>query len=204
MYLISEENVPKRDDDPAIEQLRHKLDTRNIVSSPEQEALVRQCVRLLELQKRGSFPYPWETKKMESFFSGPGRLAVLQHLFLQEGDVTGYIDMPGFGETVRGAYNIKGWAIDRFGVKVVEIEVDGEVVGKALYGGERPDIAEAYGPFENSLHSAFEKEYDFSFLPPGGHEIKAVVVNRVGSRRVAARQFFWSPCFLIQSSSKEK
>jgi hypothetical protein len=62
---------------------------------------------------------------------------------------TVFIDAPTQGSTVSGIVNVSGWAVDNAfavgtAISIVQVQVDGTVVGTATYGLSRPDVCAVY------------------------------------------------------------
>jgi hypothetical protein len=96
------------------------------------------------------------------------------------------IDAPRTGESLRQPFAVRGWAIDAnaregTGIDAVRIyayplpggEADAVFLGKARYGGSRPDVAQTYGArFDRS---GFDLEA--SGLGPGRYRLAAFPRN---------------------------
>jgi hypothetical protein len=82
----------------------------------------------------------------------------------------GCIDSPKADATVSGKVKVLGWALDKAGVSKIEILVDSQVVGEAVYGDLRKDVMEIYPDYEND-NSGFHYILDTTLLSDGKHTI---------------------------------
>ena len=82
----------------------------------------------------------------------------------------GDIEQPSWFEIITGKYTIKGWFLDGETVSGLDILIDGEIMGQAIYGDPRSDIYLAYPGYKNS-NSGFHFELDTTQLSEGEHTI---------------------------------
>ena len=83
----------------------------------------------------------------------------------------GYLEEPGEG-TFSGMAPVRGWtAVDGNSVERIELWVDGQHQGDAVYGAARPDAGGNYG---------FNWQWDTAGLTPGTHTIQARTVAGSG------------------------
>ncbi len=105
----------------------------------------------------------------------------------------------GMQDVVSGAYPIVGWAIDDQGIRTttapdghlradIEVMVDGRVVGQALYGLPRPDVAHAHPDVAAAANSGFHMNLDTTRFTNGMHEIAVRAWDTLGHNRVIARR----------------
>jgi hypothetical protein len=100
--------------------------------------------------------------------------------FLPNEPSVGFVDVPPGGPIYSGVVAIIGWAIDWEGVSRVDIYVNGELAGTALYGFPRPRVAELFPGYPNSAGPGFGFFLDSTALANGLNDIKAVVVDVLG------------------------
>jgi hypothetical protein len=85
-----------------------------------------------------------------------------------------YIDSPASGAVVSGVVTIGGWALDDTSatgtaISLVQVKVDGVVVGTATYGTNRPDVCAAYAGRPGCPNVGFVYTLDTTQLRPGAH-----------------------------------
>lgn len=87
----------------------------------------------------------------------------------------GFLDNPGPGQTVYGILEIFGWAVDDDGrIDRVEIYLDGELIGNAVYGDPRPDVANDYPGREGSPNFGYTFRLDTTRYSNGPHTLSAL------------------------------
>jgi len=95
----------------------------------------------------------------------------------------GFLDSPGPGATASGIFNVYGWALDDHGSIVkLEVYLDGEYIGDALYGTPRPDVADDYPNREGSPNFGFSFSLDTTKYSNGTHTISISAINNVGNK----------------------
>ena len=104
----------------------------------------------------------------------------------------GSIDSPSAEAVVGSRIAITGWALDRAGVRSVEVRVDG-VPHAARYGVARPDVALVKPGFPDSAAAGFTFEGDFSDLSPQRHELAVVATTGAGKSQVLGRRSLLPP-----------
>ncbi|MED1946116.1 MULTISPECIES: S8 family serine peptidase [Brevibacillus] len=97
------------------------------------------------------------------------------------------VESPADHSTMTGASLIKGWYLDPAGVSKIEVHVDGKLVGEALYGQPRPDIAQAYPAYQNAT-SGFQFFLDTAQITEGQHTVTVMAVNQEGKEQVLAER----------------
>ncbi|MCK9906867.1 Ig-like domain-containing protein, partial [Frankia sp. Cpl3] len=73
----------------------------------------------------------------------------------------GAIEAPENGAMIGGTATVTGWYLGPSGVATIEVLVDGEKKGEAVYGEVRPDILASY-PDYNNPNAGFRYELDTS------------------------------------------
>lgn len=91
-----------------------------------------------------------------------------------------YIDSPAPNASLAGYIDIRGWAIDYFGINRAEVLVDGVKVGEASYGIVRSDVNKIFGEYRNSLNSGFEYRINTKSLSQGAHLVTIRTTNTKG------------------------
>ncbi len=91
----------------------------------------------------------------------------------------GEMDVPRYGETVRGTVSVSGWALDYEEAAVtVRVYVDGDPVGQADYPvGVRPDIQEFFPYVPHSAQTAFRFSLDTTVFADGDHVIEVTAAD---------------------------
>ncbi|MGQ9496097.1 MAG: hypothetical protein ACUVRY_07575 [Thermoanaerobaculaceae bacterium] len=115
----------------------------------------------------------------------------------------GDLDSPGPGEVayVSGPFPVIGWALDDRGIRQrqvgdkvladIEVLVDGEVYGQALYPLPRPDIANTYPDVPGAGASGFQLFIDTTRFSNGMHTVSARAWDAEGNSRILGeRQVF--------------
>src|SRR5262245_49477353 len=99
----------------------------------------------------------------------------------------GYIDTPSDYQFINGLFEVFGWAFDFQGVNHVEVDVDGQVVGTATYGLNRPDVPQQ-DTRVNTAFVGFSFILDTTKLPDTQHDLVIYVVDRAGVRSEIGRR----------------
>lgn len=76
--------------------------------------------------------------------------------------------------------NLRGWAINAFGVKEVKVYLDGNLLGNAAYGYDRRDVANVFSSYMNSDKSEFRYSLDLNTVAEGTHNVQIVSVGNDG------------------------
>ncbi|WP_064200875.1 S8 family serine peptidase [Brevibacillus brevis] len=97
------------------------------------------------------------------------------------------VESPADHSTMTGVSLMKGWYLDPAGVAKIAVHVDGKLVGEALYGQSRPDIAQAYPAYQNAT-SGFQYFLDTTQMTEGQHTITVIAVNQEGKEQVLAER----------------
>ncbi|WP_313127213.1 N-acetylglucosaminidase [Proteiniclasticum ruminis] len=92
------------------------------------------------------------------------------------------IDSPTTNSYASGAETlIGGWALNASGVRDVEVHLNGEFDGKAVYGGRRNDVNQAYPGYPNGENSGFNYKIRNTSLLGGENNVYVKVVGNDGS-----------------------
>jgi 4-amino-4-deoxy-L-arabinose transferase-like glycosyltransferase len=100
-----------------------------------------------------------------------------------------WLDYPQRGETMSGEYRIAGWIVNNgFGVDLVRILLNGEIVGETTRTLERPDVVRLQkGELDpDAPMLGFEYHFDTRRLRNGSYELAIEAHNRNGVRQIAA------------------
>ena len=94
----------------------------------------------------------------------------------------GYVDTPAPDETISGIFNLFGWAlVDGGPIDRVEIYIDGEYIGNAVYGVPRPDVAADYPGRDGEPNFGYSFQLDTSLYGNGPHTLSVVAYSLSGS-----------------------
>lgn len=86
----------------------------------------------------------------------------------------------GGDESGSGVLPLHGWCLDDSGIAAVDIFVDGELVGRAAYGRQRPDVNRAFPAVTNSLFSGFAFQLNSARFLNGNHFVQPRCTSRSG------------------------
>lgn len=100
----------------------------------------------------------------------------------------GYIDSPIEKTVVTPNPTIAGWALDREGVKKVEIVLNDKQRFPAKHGLVRNDVKAIYPKYPNSGHSGFQFTENISQYLGGYDKIEIVVTDRQDDKQVIGRR----------------
>lgn len=93
----------------------------------------------------------------------------------------GQMDTPLEKAEIGGITTVQGWMLDPDGIAKIEVMVDGQLQGTAVYGGPRPDIFALYPRYENA-NAGFQYLLDTSLFQEGEHKIAVRVTNKKGAQ----------------------
>jgi len=99
----------------------------------------------------------------------------------------GYIDTPSNYQFINGTFEVFGWATDLQGVRSVEFDVDGQVVGNATYGLFRPDVP-LNDPRVLFSNVGFSYLLDTTQLSNTAHDFVIYVIDNQGNRSEIGRR----------------
>jgi beta-N-acetylglucosaminidase len=83
---------------------------------------------------------------------------------------------------IKNNIGIGGWAINPSGVKSVFILLDGQVLGEAVLGYERPDVDKVFPGYPGGATSGYGYSLDVKTISPGIHTIKVQAVGNDGTK----------------------
>ena len=96
----------------------------------------------------------------------------------------GTIETPDFRATLNNTASGSGWALDNVGVTQVDVLLDGQKVGDAIYGLSRPDIAQVWSSFPNAAHAGFSFVIDTTKFANGEHTLSVRLLDAAGNATV--------------------
>ena len=95
----------------------------------------------------------------------------------------GFLDSPSPDKTVSGTFEVFGWALDDHGpIERVEIYLDGEYIGDAIYGDPRPDVANDYPGREGAPNFGYIFQLDTTLYENGPHTLSALAFGPSGDQ----------------------
>ncbi len=101
----------------------------------------------------------------------------------------GFIDHPDNGELVDGITALDGWVLDAEGISEVQIWLDGQFVGDAVFGLPRPDVSSVYPGFPDSLAPGWLFFLDTTLTSDGLHHVQAVAVDDFGAVSIIGERY---------------
>lgn len=96
----------------------------------------------------------------------------------------GVLETPAFKATLNNLATGSGWALDNVGVVQLDVLVDGQKVGEAIYNLSRPDIGAVWGNFPNAAHSGFSFQIDTTKLSSGDHTLAVRLLDAGGNSTI--------------------
>lgn len=96
----------------------------------------------------------------------------------------GTLETPDVRATLNNTASGSGWALDNVGIARIDVLVDGQKTGEAIYGLSRPDIAAVWGTFPNAGHSGFSFALDTTKFTTGEHTLAVRLVDAAGNTTV--------------------
>ncbi|MFT8316349.1 MAG: Ig-like domain-containing protein [Clostridium sp.] len=90
------------------------------------------------------------------------------------------IDLPKSGANANHDVVVSGWALNKSGVKQVQILVDGKFKGNARIGDSRPDVARAFPSYKQS-NSGYYYVINFSNIGYGSHTVTVKSTGKDGT-----------------------
>lgn len=93
----------------------------------------------------------------------------------------GTLETPGSRATINNIANGSGWALDNIGIVQIEVLLDGQKVGEAIYGLSRPDIGATWGTFPNAARSGFSFQIDTTKVSNGDHTVAVRLLDAAGN-----------------------
>ena len=122
-------------------------------------------------------------------YTGWGRIDAYRTLLATVRPFAAAVDTPGQGESINGTRRISGWVLDGNGVVQLDVLLDGKVIGQAVYGDPRPDVAAVYPQYGNP-NSGFHFDLDVSTLAYGQHTITIRETSASGSQNTVSGRSF--------------
>ena len=96
----------------------------------------------------------------------------------------GVLETPAFKATLNNLATGSGWALDNVGVVQLDVLVDGQKVGEAIYNLSRPDIGAVWSNFPNAAHSGFSFQIDTTKLSSGDHTLAVRLLDAGGNSTI--------------------
>lgn len=156
-------------------------------------AAARGCTRaqvmLAWMVQRGHAAVPLSTDERHMRENlAAGRLG-LTEAQLDSIDRVATHDVLRYHVDVLTAGEVSGWAYAGVGVAAIEVEVDGQLVGRALHGRSRPDVAAAHGGARGSHDSGFWMAFAPGCFTGGARDVVLVFTLASGRQlRTAPRR----------------
>jgi len=101
----------------------------------------------------------------------------------------GYIDTPSDYQFINGVFEVFGWAWDFQVAQTIQVDVDGHLVGNAVYGLPRPDVP-ANDFRVGVANVGFSFFLDTTQLSDSAHDLVIYVIDRGGNRSEIGRRKF--------------
>src|SRR3712207_8159099 len=92
-------------------------------------------------------------------------------------------DEPEEGSIVTRATQVSGWAFSPAGIREVSVWLDGQRVGDAELGLERPDVAQEHPEWRDAERSGFRYRFETTLTPPLPRTAELTVVVEDGEGR---------------------
>ena len=86
-----------------------------------------------------------------------------------------------------GKLRVKGWALHAFGVKQVDVYLDGRLLGNIQYGLERTDVYRFFPDYFNSNKSGFDTTFDITSVSNGNKKLEVIITANDGSKNTITR-----------------
>jgi len=111
-------------------------------------------------------------------------IGLLAAIPVQAAEPFGFFDGKADGGNAgAGVIPLTGWALDDDGVRAVDVFVDGIIVGRALYGTNRPGVTRRYPTFPDADAAGFSYQLDSTRFLNGLHVVQARVTSETGERK---------------------
>jgi hypothetical protein len=101
----------------------------------------------------------------------------------------GELELPGTNQPMNGVFPVTGWALDDGSVEIIEVLVDGLVVGHANSGIHRPDIDHRFPSHPDAEYAGFVRMLNTTVFQNGVHSISIRLIDDEGASRVIGRRF---------------
>lgn len=93
-----------------------------------------------------------------------------------------YIDSPFENQLVTNkSLELSGWALNPSGIKSINVYVDDNIKGQAIYGSVRSDVNKVYPGYPSGENCAYCYDMDVSILSLGSHTVKVAAVGNDGT-----------------------
>jgi len=96
----------------------------------------------------------------------------------------GVLETPDYRATLSNVATGSGWALDNVGVTEIDVLLDSQKVGEAIYGLSRPDIGAVWGAFPNAAHSGFGFNIDTTKYTIGEHTLAVRLIDAAGNATI--------------------
>lgn len=104
----------------------------------------------------------------------------------------GYIEMPTPNDLIGGTVTFYGWAADENGgVRQVNIYIDGQYMGPAAYGFNRPDVRDVYPQIQGAANSGWMYVINTAQLANSKHRLTVEVIDNGGHKVIIGSQDFY-------------
>ncbi|MCG8462916.1 MAG: hypothetical protein MI919_42065, partial [Holophagales bacterium] len=104
----------------------------------------------------------------------------------------GFIETPNLGSQYSGVIRYEGWAVDLQGVDQVDIYVDGDFLGTAMYGVDsRPQVAVEFPGYPDAAAPVWRLWADSTVLSEGFHQVQVVVTDDLGATTLIGERTFF-------------
>jgi hypothetical protein len=103
----------------------------------------------------------------------------------------GALELPGPSQPMNGVFPVTGWVLDDDSIDnvMVEILVDGLVVGNANTGIDRPDIKHRFPSHPDAAYAGFVRMLNTTDFANGVHSVSVRVSDADGGSRIVGRRF---------------
>lgn len=96
----------------------------------------------------------------------------------------GVLETPDYRATLNNVATGSGWALDNVAVTQIDVLLDNQKVGEAVYGLSRPDIGAVWGTFPNAAHSGFSFTIDTTKYLIGEHTLAVRLIDAAGNATI--------------------
>jgi len=101
----------------------------------------------------------------------------------------GELEMPGENQPMNGIFPVTGWALDDGSIEDIEVMVDGLVVGGAVTGIHRPDVAHRFPWRPDAEYAGFVRMLNTTEIINGVHILSVRLRDDEGATRVIGRRY---------------
>ena len=103
-------------------------------------------------------------------------------------DSKSWLDNPKNGDTIlNGTLNVDGWALTIDGIKEVKVYLDNNLIGNAITGIPRADVASKYPGYDQSNNAGFSGSFDVSNILSGTKNLKVEIISNNNSLQTYER-----------------